>query len=233
MIHERAIVNSSIPDSCIIHPYTVIGKNVKFGVGVIVHPFVVVGDDVEIGDHVEIFSGACIGKEPKGAGVLSRKIQFDKQLKIGRNSSIGVHAVLYYDVEIGQNCLIGDGASIREQCNIGSNVIIGRYVTLNYNIVIGNRTKIMDHAWLAGNMTIGDDVFISGGVLTANDNKVGADDFGEHVVGPTIEDQAKIGVGAILLPSVTIGKNSLVAAGAVVTRDVLPNSTVKGMPAKP
>jgi acetyltransferase-like isoleucine patch superfamily enzyme len=232
MIHETAIVKSKIPESCVIHPYVVIGEGVTLGEGVVIHPFAVIGDGVVLGDAVEVFSGAVIGKEPKGAGALARQPQFVKQIKIGKECSIGPHAVIYYDVEIGHNTLIGDGASIREQCWIGCEVVIGRYVTLNYEIAVGNRTKIMDHAWLAGNMNIGDDVFISGGVMTANDNDIGADGYAEHVIGPNIANNAKIGVGAILLPNIEVGQNALVAAGAVVTKNVATGSAVKGIPAR-
>lgn len=215
-----------------IHTSAVIGKNVKLGEGVIIHPFVVIEDNVEIGNFVEIFPGAYIGKEPKGAGALSRKIEFKKQIKIEDHSSIGPHAIVYYDVEIGKNTLIGDGASIREQCVIGSRVVIGRYVTINYGVTIGYQTKIMDHTWIAGNMTIGENVFISGGVLTANDNKMGSEGYGDHVQGPRIENHSKIGVGAILLPNINIGENTVIAAGAVVTKSVPSYAVAKGIPAK-
>jgi UDP-3-O-[3-hydroxymyristoyl] glucosamine N-acyltransferase len=232
MIHQTAIVKSKIPDSCEIHPYAIVGENVELGEGVIIHSFVVINDHVKLGDRVEVFPGAYIGKEPKGAGALARQPQFEKKVNIGADCSIGPHAVIYYDVEIGNNTLIGDGASIREQCIIGSKIVVGRYVTLNYDVQVGDHTKIMDHAWLAGNMKIGAHVFISGGVLTANDNQIGSIGYGEHVKGPGIADHARIGVGAILLPNVEIGIGSLVAAGAVVTKSVLPDAKVKGIPAK-
>lgn len=214
--------------------FAVIRADVKIGTGVVIHPHVVIESGVEIGDGVEIFPGAYIGKEPKGAGALARQPQFDRRVVIGANSSVGPHAVVYYDVEIGEQCLVGDGASIREQCRIGSSTIIGRYVTVNYNVRIGDRVKIMDHTWLAGNMRIEDDVFISGGVLSANDNAIGKQrDYRENeIVGPTILRGAAVGVGAILLPHITIGERSIVAAGAVVTKDTQAESLVAGVPAK-
>ena len=90
----------------------------------------------------------------------------------------------------------------------------------------------MDHTWLAGNMRIGSNVFISGGVLTANDNAFGNTGYENNMHGPNIDDHAKIGVGAILLPQITVGEGALVAGGSVVTRNVMQYSTVKGTPAK-
>ena len=182
---------------------------------------------------VEIFPNAFIGKEPKGAGALARVPEFSRKLRIGKNSSIGPCAVVYYDVSIGENTLIGDGASIREKCAIGDRCVIGRYVTINYETTIRDRVKIMDHSWLAGRMLVEEDVFISGGVMTANDNHIGKSGYNEaDIIGPTIKKGAVIGVGATLLPKVVIGENAVVAAGSVVTKDVPGDGMVVGVPAR-
>jgi len=210
-----------------VDPRTVMGK------GCVVHPFAVIAAGIELGDGVEVFPGAFIGKEPKGAGATARLPTFDRYIKIGNESSIGPNAVIYYDVEIGANTLIGDSASIREQCRIGHHCIISRCVTLNYHCLVGDRTKVMDGTHLTGNMIIGDDVFISINVSTVNDNVMGKAGYEEHVVGPNIADRAVIGAGAIILPGISIGQAATVGAGAVVTRDVAPNGTVMGVPARP
>ena len=53
-----------------------------------------------------------------------------------------------------------------------------------------------------------------------------------HIIGPTIEDAARVGAGAILLPGVRIGGGAIVGAGAVVTKDVPPRKLVMGIPAR-
>ena len=103
--------------------------------------------------------------------------------------------------------------SIREQCKVGSRCVISRYVTINYNTVIGDRTKIMDLSHITGNCTIGNDVFISVSVGMTNDNAIGKLGFEKgKIIGPTIKDGAAIGAGAILLPGVVIGKDSVVGS---------------------
>lgn len=233
MIHPTAIVAANAQ----------LGKDVKIGAhcyiegavigdNVIIHPNVVIYEGVKIADGVEIFPGAFIGKEPKGAGAVARQPIFERKITIGKNSSIGPHAVIFYDVEIGENTLLGDGASIREKCRIGSYCILSRYVTVNYNTTIGSRTKIMDNTHITGNCTIGDDVFISIMVGTTNDNVVRGDFDEKRIVGPIIEDGVVIGVGASLLPGVRIGTGAMVAAGSVVTKDVAPKTLVAGVPAR-
>lgn len=224
---------TDIGDNVRVDEFAVIRPGVRIGNDVVIHPHVVINEDVVIGDGVEIFPGAVLGKEPKGAGALARKPEFEKKLVIGANCSIGPHAVIFYDVEIGSNTLIGDGASIREQCRIGSRCIISRYVTINYNTRIGDRTKVMDLTHITGNCIIGNDVFISLTIGMTNDNMVGMGKYEEEKIkGPTICDGAVIGAGATLLPGVLIGQKAIVGAGAVVTHDVPPGTVVMGMPAR-
>jgi acetyltransferase-like isoleucine patch superfamily enzyme len=152
---------------------------------------------------------------------------------IGAHTSIGPHAVVYFGSAIGEHTLVGDGASIREGCSVGDYCIISRYVTLNYDCTVGSRTKVMDNTHLTGGMRIGEDVFISTGVSTANDNAMGRLGYDEHITAPVVEDGATVGAGAVLLPSVRVGRGATVAAGAVVTRDVEAGRLVIGVPARP
>ena len=219
--------NVHIGEYCIIRASATIGNNV------IIHPHVIINDGVEIGDNVEIFSGTIIGKEPKAPDIISRILTYNNEIHIGKSCSIGPNTIIYYDVNIGNNCLIGDTVAIRENCRIGNRCIIGMHVSLNYNVTVGDDTKIMTKSHVTGNTLIGKNVFISAGVCMANDKNFGTNGYDEgSIKGPVIEDYAKIGVGAILLPDVRIGENAIVAAGAVVTKNVEKNSKVMGVPAR-
>jgi acetyltransferase-like isoleucine patch superfamily enzyme len=230
---KSTIETNQIGKNVIIQEYCVIRPNVKIGDNVIIHPHVTIYEGVEINDGVEIFSGAVIGKEPKVPNILQRDIYFLRKVIIGKNSSIGPNAIIYYDVEIGQNCLIGDAAIIREKSKIGNRCLIGWQVTIQFNVIIGDESILMAKSHVTGNSKIGQHVFFGVGVNSANDNsfrEFGYDDG--LIVGPTIEDFAKIGVGATLLPKIHIGENAVVAAGAVVTKNVKKNSLVMGIPAR-
>lgn len=233
LIHPTAVISSEadIGTNVEIGPFAVVGA-ASVGNDCILHPHVTILDGVELGCGVEVYPGAVVGKAPSTIGVNARKVQSGGAVRIGDGCSIGPNAIIYSDVEIGSRTLIGDGASIREQCRIGSECLISRCVTINYNTSIGDRTKVMDLTHLTGNMVIQDDVFISTMVASTNDNRI-REGYGDHVVGPKIQRLAIIGAGAVLLPAVTIGEGAVVAAGAVVTRDVEPGATVMGTPARP
>lgn len=213
--------------------FSVIRSGVTIGDNVIIHPNVILNPGVVLQDGVEVFPGAYLGREPKVAGGVVRIPVFKRQLIIEKNSSIGAKAVIYYDVQIGENTLIGDGAGIREQCKIGSSCIIGRNVEINYHSSVGDRSRVMDSSHITGNCRIGNDVFISMNVTTANDNAFGQKGYQENgIMGPTIQDGAMIGVGAVLLPGIEVGTFAVVGAGAVVTKNVEPHTEVRGVPAK-
>lgn len=213
--------------------YSIIRRNVTLGDNVKIHPFVIIESGVNIGNNVEVFPFAHLGKQPVQSKALSREPDIVDAVYVGDYSSIGPHTTIYLGVKLGEYTLIGDGASIREETEIGKRCIIGRHVTINYAVKIGNDTKIMDHSWLAGNMTIGDHVFISGGVLTSNDNSMGKNTFENgKMKGPIIHDHVVIGIGAKLLPNITINHSAIIGAGAVVTKDVPPNTLVMGIPAR-
>jgi acetyltransferase-like isoleucine patch superfamily enzyme len=234
MISKFAIVESDrIGSGVRIGEFAIIRKGATLGDGAVIHPHVVIGPGVEVGAGAEVFPGAVLGKEPKGAGASARAIAFRARVLVGPGCSIGPHAVLFYDVEIGAGTLLGDGASVREQSRIGQKCIISRYVTLNYEVTVGDGVKIMDNTHITGKTWVGHRAFISTGVSTANDNALGHNGYNDGSIrGPRIEEEAMVGANAILLPGVVIGRGAVVAAGAVVTRDVAPGSVVMGIPAR-
>jgi acetyltransferase-like isoleucine patch superfamily enzyme len=233
-ISDLAVVETeNIGNDVTIHEYAVVRKNVKIGDEVVIHPFVVIEENVEIGKGVEIFPGSYIGKVPKSIGLTARKITYEPWVRIGDECAIGPNAVIYYQVEIGSNTLIGDGASLREQVRVGSKCVIGRYVTVNYNTTIGDNSKIMDVTHITGNCKVGNHVFIGMLASTVNDNDLISREYREgQVVGPTIDDNATIGSSAVILAGINISEGGYVGANSVVTKDVDEYTLVVGSPAR-
>jgi acetyltransferase-like isoleucine patch superfamily enzyme len=195
----------------------------------------VIFDNVIIGDNVTVFPGAVIGRPPYSTGATRLQAEASSApVRIGDNCIIGANAVIYADVEIGDNTMICDTACVRERCHIGSFCVIAMGVTINYSTTIGDRVRVMDNTHLTGNMTIEDNVFVGMLVTTANDNTMGRKPPPEGIqqMGPTIRRFATIGQGACILPGLEIGENAIVGANSVVTKDVLPRTVVTGIPAR-
>ena len=195
----------------------------------------VIFDNVILGDNVTVLPGAVIGRPPKSTGATRLKSDASAApVRIGNNCVIGANAVIYSDVEIGDNTMICDTACVREGCRIGCYCVIAMGVTINYSTTIGDRVRVMDNTHLTGNMTIEDNVFVGMLVTTANDNTMGRRPPPEGVkqMGPTIRRFATIGQGACILPGLEIGENAIVGANSVVTKDVQPRTVVTGVPAR-
>ena len=105
-------------------------------------------------------------------------------------------------------------------------------------MMIGDHTRIGLHNTIIGPVIIGSHVNLAQGItVTAlnhifEDSEKRIDEQGVSTSAVTIEDDIWIGANAVVLPGVTIGQHSVVAAGAVVTKDVPPHSLVAGVPAK-
>ena len=106
------------------------------------------------------------------------------------------------------------------------------------DVIIGNHTRIGLHNTIIGPVTIGSHVNLAQGItVTAlnhnfEDAEKRIDEQDVSTTPVTIEDDVWIGANAVILPGVHIGSHCVVAAGAVVTKDVPPHSLVAGVPAK-
>ena len=106
------------------------------------------------------------------------------------------------------------------------------------DVIIGDHTRVGLHNTVIGPVRIGSHVNLAQGItvtaLNHNfaDKDLRIDEQGVSTVPVTIGDDIWIGANAVILPGVTIGNHSVVAAGAIVTKDVPPHSLVAGVPAK-
>jgi len=135
-----------------------------------------------------------------------------------------------------KNCPLGENVKIIEpvnlyECYLGDNCFIGPFVEIQSNVVIGNNTRVQSHSFICEGVTIGNDCLISHGVMFVND-KFDSPDLKSWIMRKTkIGNNVRIGSNATLLP-VSIGSDSIIGAGAVVTKGFPANSIIVGNPAK-
>ena len=143
------------------------------------------------------------------------------------------------DVWFGDNVVVQSFCNLYG-CRIGDNSRVGPFVEIQRGVTVGANCKLQSHSFVCTGVTIEDDVFVGHGVIFVNDKFPRAtangglqteDDW--KLLTTTVEQEASIGSGAVILGGVRIGRGAMIGAGAVVTRDVEEGQIVAGNPARP
>ncbi len=163
---------------------------------------------------------------------LSPRKGVSEILTIGNDAVIRSGTVLYAGSTIADHLETGHNVIIREENEIGSHVSIWNNAVIDYGCRIGNNVKIHCNCYISQFTVIEDDVFLAPGVTIANDIHPGCPDSKSCMKGPTLKKGVQIGVNVTILPYVIIGERSLIGGGAVVTKDVPPESVMFGNPAR-
>ena len=140
---------------------------------------------------------------------------------------------------IDKGCIIGDGSKIwhfshlMEGAKIGENCNIGQNVFIANDVVLGNNVKVQNNVSLYSGVQCEDDVFLGPSMVFTNVKNprsaiVRKDEFQETI----IRKGVTIGANATIVCGISIGKFAFVAAGAVITKNVVDYALMKGVPAK-
>lgn len=147
-----------------------------------------------------------------------------------------VHESSYIDddVEIGEGTKIWHFCHIQKGARIGKNCSLGQNVNVSNHVIIGNNVKIQNNVSVYEGVELEDGVFCGPSCVFTNDLTPRAE-FPKGSTGykkTLVKHGASIGANATIVCGHTIGEYAMVAAGAVVTRDVEPYMLVAGVPAK-
>lgn len=184
--------------------HTYVSTDAQIGRDCVVYPNVHIEGNTVIGDECEIRPGARITNS-----------------RIGNGVTVKDHCVIV-DSEVADGCSIGPFAHLRMNSQLEEQSAVGNFVEMKKSR-LGRNSKSM-HLTYLGDATVGEKTNIGAGTITCN-----YDGQNKH---PTIiEDEVKIGSDTMLVAPVRVGRGSMTAAGAVVTKDVPPDTLVAGVPA--
>lgn len=204
----------------IIHPTAFVASGAKLGDCVEIGAFSIIYDNVFLGDRVKIGAYCELGlTTPLGDGT---------PLIIGDDSLVRSHSVFYESSSFGAGLTTGHHVVVREKTIVGVGVQIGTSSEIQGDCSIGNYVRFQSDVFVAKKTVIGNFVWILPRVILTNDPTPPSN----VLIGCTIEDYASIAAVSVVLPGVTVGHHSLVAAQACVTKDVPPHSVVAGLPAR-
>ena len=185
------------------HAY--VSPEAQIGRDTVVHPNVHIEGATVVGENCTIGPGARL-----------------TNARLGHNVTVKDHSVIV-DSEVGNNCSIGPFAHLRMNSRVEEDAAVGNFVEMKKSR-LGRSSKAM-HLTYLGDAIVGERANIGAGTVTCN-----YDGKNKH---PTvIEDEVKIGSDTMLVAPVRVGARSVTGAGAVVTKDVPPDSLAVGVPAK-
>lgn len=230
----------NIGQNVVISPKAKIGNNTVIGCNCIVEDNVIIGDNVNIesnscirngteiaddsyigsncviGEHQEYMNGDSIHVNEENLLVLGKKCLIRSGSIIYSNSVIGDYFQTGHNVTIRENTRIGDNVSIGTLSDIQGDCCIGHYVRLHSNVHVGKASVIDGFNWIYPYVC-----------LTNDPTPPSEVELGVHV-----HRFAIIATGSVILPGIDIAEDSLVAAGAAVTKNVRQYDVVAGNPAK-
>ena len=229
-----------------------VGKNCEISENVVLVGRIRIEDNCKIGNNV-ILRSVSIGKNTIiednsviGYGTITGHYYDQKQYReryssieeskyqiiIGKNVLIRTGVTIYFGTKIGDNCWINHNATIRQDVNISENTSIGSYTNCENSVSIGKRCVIHNLTQIAAKTIIESYVFIGPGVTFTNSAIDHLRDIPPTILATKLRLGCAIGGGVTICPGIEIGREAIVGAGSVVTKDVSPRIIVVGNPAK-
>jgi acetyltransferase-like isoleucine patch superfamily enzyme len=204
----------SIHSSAVVHPSFVPPKDLEVGA------FTQIGRNVKIGPRTRIGSYCIIGDVEN---------QCRGDLQINEDSIVRSHSVIYGGSEFGSQLETGHHATLREGIKAGPGLRVGSYSDIQNNVRIGKFVRIHSKVFVAPGTEIDSFVWIFPCAVITNDPHPPND----RILKPVkINEYAVIAAQALLMPGVVVGKDSVVAAGSIVTKNVEDGHLVMGAPAR-
>ncbi|WP_436536310.1 DapH/DapD/GlmU-related protein [Actinoplanes sp. HUAS TT8] len=205
----------------------VIGGYVTVGAYAVLHGGLTIGEQAYIGHHT------ILGEPEYGYAVRGLYAGAGADTVLGDRVIVRAGAIVYAGVTIGNDTTIGHHTLLRTDVTVGTASQLAANLTIERGARIGSHVRCSPGSHLTADTVVGDHVFLGAGVRTINDKQlIWRDPEREMPLNPPVFGEGcKVGTGAVVLAGVAVGRNVLVGAGSVVTRDVTDDTIVYGVPA--
>jgi acetyltransferase-like isoleucine patch superfamily enzyme len=192
--------------------------SIKVADTAIIYPNVILGENVVVEDY------CIIGLPFKGMG--------QEETIVGKDSVIRAGTYIYAGNRIGENFQTGNKVNIRELNEVGNNVSIGTLSVIEHHVVICNGARLHSQVFIPEYSVLEGDCWVGPNVVLTNALYPKHKSVKNDLKGVRIKQNAKIGANSTLLPGISIGKDCLIGAGSVVTKNTEDGVIAAGSPAK-
>lgn len=183
----------------------------------IIYPGVELGENVAVGDFCIIGHPIADGSTPT--------------TKIGDNSVIRSHSVIYAGNQIGSKFACGHKVNIRENNLIGNSVSIGTHSVVEHQVVIGDRVRIHTNVFIPEFSVLENNVWLGPNVVLTNAKYPNTTNTKKSLKGPLLKENTIVGANTTILPGLILGPDVVVGAGSLVTKSIPANKVAYGAPA--
>lgn len=202
--------------------------------GAVVGPFAVIHGGTTLGEQARLEEHSVVGKPELGDAVGRLYPGAGAETVINAGAVIRSGVVLYADLHIGVNTVVGHHTLLRTGVRVGTDTQLGHHLTVERATQIGRNVRCSPGSHITSSTLVADGVFLGAGIRTINDKTLTWRDSHHkpHLAAPRFDTGAKVGSGTTVLAGVTIGEQALVGAGSLVTHNIPPHTLAYGHPAR-
>lgn len=202
--------------------------------GAVVEAFAVVHGGAVIGKGARVESHVVVGTPELGYAVDGLHTGAGEATVIGDGVVLRAGAVVYAGVTLGAEVVVGHHTLLRSMVEVGAGSQLGHHLTVERATRIGRLVRCSPGSHFTSSCVLADRVFVGAGVRTINDKTLTwrHSDHQPLLAPPRFDHGARIGSGCVVLGGITVGRDALVGAGSLITRDVPPRALAYGHPAR-